>query len=186
MKRKFVWLSVALSVPRQQTPSSSRRIKIYVLVDPRDAGIRYVGKTSHTLTARLEWHLRAPTNRAMAWWFEDLRRLGERPHIQVLEFVDQAEWEDAERGWIHWFRQRGQLLNVDPGGNHRDWTGRERGRFVGKYVAPTEAEQPRQKSVGLWERVHRPMLGFAGQRPRKSAGGSARGQRRYITGDPPM
>jgi hypothetical protein len=83
----------------------------------------YVGKTKMALPARLRWHLDEPTNARMSSWFAELaleqRRVMRRPAIHMLEKVALEEWEDAERGWIAWCRQRGDLLNVDPGGAYR-------------------------------------------------------------------
>lgn len=172
---KFVRLSLALDVPRQRSPRRGLKTKIYALVDPRDAGVRYVGKTRKPPLARLEGHLREPTNGAMAKWFGALAAVGLQPHIEVLEHVADAEWEDAERGWIHWFRQRGDLLNVDPGGDHRDRRGRERGIFEGRFAEPkaaTRVTPPAPSAQGgirnLWERTQRPMRpAFTGQDTRK-------------------
>lgn len=168
---KFVRLSKAQAVPRQRTRTRDRRVAIYVLVDPRDAGVRYVGKTRSTLTKRLLRHIEEPTNAMMAAWFRNLASLKLRPHIEALEFVSKAEWQDAERGWIHWFRKHGDLLNIDLGGNHRDGLGRPRGKFVGTYQEARSAAQARPSS--LWDRVHRPM-GTQG----------SHATRRYAEGDP--
>jgi hypothetical protein len=190
---KFVALATALAAPRQKEPDG-RKVKIYALVDPRDDRVRYVGKTRKTLPARLALHLESPTNRSMAAWFAELARALLAPAPVVLEFVSDDEWQAAERGWIHWFRERGQLLNIDPGGDHRDRTGRARGTFVGTYVPPQpgagrsgpEALRPVLRDGSLWDRLRHPMRApsLEGKRTRKSTGGGARGQRRYITGDP--
>jgi hypothetical protein len=59
----------------------------------------------------------------MRAWLGDLRAAGIVPQIRLLS-ASTAGWEAAERGWISWFRERGDLLNVDPGGNCRDAKGK--------------------------------------------------------------
>ncbi len=91
---------------------------IYALVDPRDEGVRYVGVTDKALADRLRGHLRKPTNGLMRSWLSDVRASGLLPSIRLLS-APLGHWEHAEQGWIAWFRRRGQLLNVDPGGMAR-------------------------------------------------------------------
>lgn len=91
---------------------------IYALLDPRDLRVRYVGMTRSSLDERLAGHRKQPTNKAMRRWFRDLTEAGKEPVARLLS-APRDRWEDAERGWIAWFRQRGELLNVDPGGNCR-------------------------------------------------------------------
>lgn len=183
----FVPIDVALAVPRQRY-KRDRSTTIYALHDPIDFGVRYVGKTRQALQGRLRGHLDTPTNDMMAEWIDQLQRMGHVPCIKALEYVMDAEWESAERGWIEWFRRRGDLLNVDPGGVHRRRDGSVRGKFVGKYqepardhVAAGEAVRPMPKNVlvmppgvkkgELWARVYKPM-------------GHNSSKRRYISGDP--
>lgn len=114
-----------------------------------DLRVVYVGVTRRSLRARLEAHVEEPTNRRMAAWFRELRCGRSEPQAHLLEIVSEGEWEDAERGWIHWFRERGTLLNVDRGGQARDRTGKLR-RFVpGEYQPPmaqAPASTPRGRS----------------------------------------
>jgi hypothetical protein len=175
----FVPLELALSVPRCRK-ARGRRLKIYALYDQDDRRVRYVGKTSHALEHRLRWHHREPTNARMAEWLR-AARVG----IAILEHVGDNEWEAAERGWIYWFRERGELLNVDPGGEHRDRDGRPKGQFVGTFEPPQAATQPAPRSIrsgSYWERARLPMPKVSIS-PRKGpvAGHGAGGTR---TGDP--
>lgn len=166
---KYVPIYEALAQPRQKKPRHGGTV-IYALVDPLDSCVRYVGKTRSDLRRRLEFHLNQPTNRWTARWFSDLRANKQRPEIVALEYVDDHEWEDAERGWIHWFRERGQLLNIDPGGEYRHSDGRLRGVKLGKFqppssvVIPTQADgrKPRRHVRGkrdMWSRLRLPMPG---------------------------
>lgn len=88
---------------------------MYALTDPRHSDVRYVGVTSKALGARLAWHLRQPTNSRTRAWFAELKAEGLRPGIMTIQRVN-SQWERAEMEWIAWFRVRGDLLNVDGGG----------------------------------------------------------------------
>jgi hypothetical protein len=138
---RFVRLAEAYEVTRQLGMPRTSTV-IYALIDKRDGRVRYVGKTDRPVNDRLAFHLRNPTNRAMAEWFRSLAAEGRKPAIRVLERVSRAEWEDAERGWIQWFRDRGDLLNVDPGGVWRSPSGRALGVRLGEYQPPTGVRVP--------------------------------------------
>lgn len=95
---------------------------IYALLDPRDSTVRYVGVTNRPLNVRLSGHMSSPASRGVKAWIRELVGLSSRPGIRLLS-APRDKWEDAERGWISWFRARGDLLNVDPGGICRDRNG---------------------------------------------------------------
>ncbi len=88
----------------------SGRNYIYALVDPRDLTVRYVGKTTCP-ELRIEQHMDSPTNWSMRQWFDEVI-----PEMHVLQLCSDAQWEDAERGWIAYFRKRARLYNIHPGG----------------------------------------------------------------------
>ena len=94
--------------------------KIYVLVDPRDGDIRYVGKTELLLLEqRLKVHLQTAThpktrNTYRARW---IRRSIEAPIIRLVQNVPAAEWQAAEQYWISFFKGLGcRLTNATVGG----------------------------------------------------------------------
>lgn len=99
--------------------NNGRALKVYALVDPRDLTVRYVGVTNKSLQFRLDWHLRRPTNSRTRAWFSDLRRCGLRPEIVKLQNVVR-DWQVCEMQWIAWFRARGDLLNIDAGGERAE------------------------------------------------------------------
>jgi len=90
--------------------------KIYALVDPRFGDVRYVGKTSKKLRERLAEHIENPTNCRTLEWIRGLQADGLRPEIVKLQRAVSVDWQIAEMQWIAWFRARGDLLNVDVGG----------------------------------------------------------------------
>jgi hypothetical protein len=132
---------VALAEPRQCRRTKSDRVAIYAVYDPRDNGVRYVGKTATSIESRLLYHLAQPTNTRMRLWFAALNNLGLRPKIVVLEWVSERGWDAAERGWIYWFTKAGHLLNADVGGRGRgsipsaSW-------YAGKRFKKAEAAPP--------------------------------------------
>lgn len=97
-------------------PPRGHRI-IYVLLDPRDDTVRYIGVTKLDILKRLDSHIEHPSNRFAAEWFESLSSIGMRPNIEPIEIVSDALWEKRERYWIASARQlRATLLNISPGG----------------------------------------------------------------------
>jgi hypothetical protein len=113
------------SVPAAK-PDTSGVWFIYALVDPRDERVRYVGVTDKPLADRLRGHLRKPTNAGMREWLSGISASGLLPSIRLLS-APLNQWEQAEQGWISWFRSRGSLLNVDPGGLARRKNGKLKG-----------------------------------------------------------
>jgi hypothetical protein len=89
---------------------------VYALLDPRDETVRYVGVTNDP-TRRLEQHRSAElTSRSIVGWTRGLAAIGLNIEMVVLAKVCGKVWERAERSWIRFFRSRGRLYNVHPGG----------------------------------------------------------------------
>ncbi len=88
---------------------------IYTLQDPITGLIRYVGKTSDT-GRRYIAHL-SPSNLAnkkKAQWVSALKKLGEKPILDILETVE-GNGVAEEMFWIYQFKSWGfDLLNVTP------------------------------------------------------------------------
>jgi hypothetical protein len=99
--------------------------QIYGLIDPRNQQLRYVGKTSCSLSSRLRQHIndaaRAKVNLKRFAWLNELRMAGLEPEIFELETVLGAGWQDSERYWIAYFRFIGaNLCNATIGGDGLD------------------------------------------------------------------
>ena len=90
---------------------------IYGLVDRRAPElVWYVGKADN-VKKRLKQHRTRTSGctRRVIDWTKSVRKLD----IKVLEKVDAAKWEKAERRWIRVWRVRNPgLLNSQPGGKH--------------------------------------------------------------------
>ena len=114
-----MFVSWSMVPPIIQQPARGGHV-VYVLVDPRDNRVRYVGVTRVSLRRRLELHLQEPTNLGTAGWFRELASERLTPVIRPLFSVIGGKWEQAEMYWIAWFQARGKLYNVDPGGKCRD------------------------------------------------------------------
>jgi hypothetical protein len=90
-------------------------IEIYVLLDPLDNTVRYVGASWHART-RFRKH-KDPNYPDNNWeltkWKTDVRNSF---RYAVIASVDPGVWEDAERAWIAYYRQRGHVYNIEEGG----------------------------------------------------------------------
>ncbi len=95
---------------------------IYGLVDPRDGRVYYVGRTIHSLEARLRGHLSEAKrgNRPVGRWLCEVLAHIERPVGIVLQQCSEDDHERAdelEGRWIGLLRRVGHpLTNVKPGG----------------------------------------------------------------------
>ncbi len=100
---------------------SAQIVRIYVLIDPINNEIRYVGKTKQQLHRRLvSGHLteaRSSTHKRARWIAKLLRR-GYRPRIELVQEVPAEFWQVAEVYWIAYYRMLGcDLVNGTDGGD---------------------------------------------------------------------
>jgi len=96
---------------------------IYVLVDPRNGKIRYVGKTVEP-QKRVRWHMNEAANsRDNSYrlnWLRSLAAANLKPTMTIVE-TGIGDWERAERQWIKKYQVEGaELVNGTPGGE--GWT----------------------------------------------------------------
>ncbi len=73
---------------------------VYLLIDPRDGEIRYVG-CSGNLWARYSGHLCSPSNWLKQKWFESLRESHLKPILEPL--VSTEDWYEGallEETWV--------------------------------------------------------------------------------------
>lgn len=97
----------------------AKRITIYVLRDPRDGAIRYVGQTVQPME-RMQAHL-ADTRKGCQYrchrWMRLLAAAGLRPNMEIVECVDAGQADEAEMRWIAHYRGNGaDLTNHTVGG----------------------------------------------------------------------
>ncbi len=152
----FVPLRTAIAVGAPRHRKGRLGLSIYGLYDQRDGLVRYVGVTKRPLSDRLLMHKQRPTNAAMRSWLSSSSN-----HIAaaLLETVPKRDWQDAERGWIAWFRQRGVLYNVDQGGIARDEHGALLGGWTpGPFREPTRAVVPHEPIIRRKWRARAPQV----------------------------
>jgi hypothetical protein len=99
----------------------SNKIAIYALTDPNTGCVRYVGK-SKDLDYRVRYgHLGSELRKASlhkSRWLRKLASVGLKPTVEVLEWADEAEWQERERHWIAHYRALGApLTNMTDGGD---------------------------------------------------------------------
>lgn len=96
-------------------------MKIYVLKDPRNDQIRYVGVTTQKLNQRLSQHINAAKNNEMRHvckWIKQLLKLDLRPRIEQIDDVSDDDWQKWEIYYISYYKEQGcKLTNIDKGGN---------------------------------------------------------------------
>lgn len=90
--------------------SMGGEIAIYVLTDPRDNTVRYVGK-SNDPARRLTEH-----EASNLPWLAELRNAGLAPVMRIMDRASLEEWERAEQYWIAFYSRHGKLLNTEVGG----------------------------------------------------------------------
>lgn len=90
---------------------------IYVLRDPRDNAVRYVGVTTNA-RKRYGSHLKTKDGTPRATWIRELLAADLAPTIEIIESGDVADYQAAEKHWIARFRADGcRLTNTTEGGN---------------------------------------------------------------------
>jgi hypothetical protein len=99
----------------------SKPTSIYLLRDPRDHSVRYVGKTIFQLPLRLRSHVTyaaaGKRDTYCARWIRALLRINIQPIIELIETCGE-DWANRERFWIAYYRgQSGSRLtnNADGG-----------------------------------------------------------------------
>lgn len=87
---------------------SSKMYTVYVLIDPRDGTVRYVGITNQTTNRRLDQHLkRTDGNNEKSGWIDELILAGLKPRIKAIEEVlTLKEANERETYWIQHYLAR--------------------------------------------------------------------------------
>lgn len=84
-------------------------VYIYALVDPRDYATRYVGSSVNP-QQRLVSHMRDKFGRRKAEWIAELKSIGLKPKLKVLEKITSGAHDEAEAKWIQHFKHKGMVL----------------------------------------------------------------------------
>lgn len=91
---------------------------IYILSDPRDNQIRYVGKTDNP-QRRFSMHLIEKDPCYKRNWIKQLLSNNLQPIMTVIEEIpENQDWEEREKYWISYYRSTGHnLTNMTDGGD---------------------------------------------------------------------
>lgn len=96
-----------------------RVIYIYILRQPSDLAIRYVGKSAKP-KKRLWEHIteaRSGTQCHRSNWLRKLLAEGSRPILEIIEQATGETWTEREQYWIAFYRAQGcRLVNATDGG----------------------------------------------------------------------
>lgn len=132
---------------------------IYALADPFTLGIRYVGKSNNPFdrlhnpnpksghTAGARFGIKGYKNN----WLRGVLSKGGTPRLLQLEACKTSEWQDTERKWIKYLREKGYPLTNVADGGEGGWAG----------VTPGMRRENAQKLKIFMtkERRHRALLG---------------------------
>lgn len=107
---------------------------VYILIDPRDYTIRYVGQTNN-IKIRYNSHIcDINSNTHKSKWIKSLKAFGFRPKVMVIGEYTKDTIDVWEIFWINYYRQCGcKLTNYGDGGKARKgykWSETTRQKFV--------------------------------------------------------
>ena len=100
-----------------------RKVNIYVLIDPRDNIIKYIGKTVKSIHERYkshiyQWKRDKGRHNKLNSWIKSLAIVGLKPIVELIDECDELNWKDYERGYIRLFKSFGaNLKNSTEGGD---------------------------------------------------------------------
>ena len=102
---------------------------IYILIDPRDDNVRYVGKSDNP-SIRFNRHIRDRAHTHKTNWIKQLSELGLLPKIKIIDEVPIENWQHWERYYISYYRNIGcKLVDITEGGLgcvNTFWKGKKR------------------------------------------------------------
>lgn len=94
-----------------------RKTKIYILIDPCNGEVRYVGKTIRKPKHRLTEHNSGQCGAYTRNWIKSLQGIGESPIMEVIDEVGK-DWEFWEMHYISLYKSWGfKLTNISIGGD---------------------------------------------------------------------
>lgn len=88
-------------------------VYIYVLSDPRDGRVRYVGQSKDP-EKRYRGHKKGWDNVPKRLWFRELRGLGMKPELDIIDCASDGTHNELEAKWIKHYLDSGHddLLNL--------------------------------------------------------------------------
>lgn len=92
------------------------KTNIYVLIDPRNNQIKYLGKTIKPLNKRLSSHMSDNSKSKKSSWIKSLKSQNLKPIIKLIDTIEK-DWQFWEEYWITNIKMLGiDLLNHTNGG----------------------------------------------------------------------
>lgn len=121
-------------------------VNIYSLSDPITGEIRYVGKTIHNIQRRLYFHIHDSKSRNYhnANWIRSLATTQLQPIVELLDVVENENWEFWEQYWICQCKSWGFRLT-----NHTSGGGGVVGIFVSEETNKKKSETMKKK-ICFW------------------------------------
>lgn len=92
---------------------------IYVLRDPNDNEIRYVGKSDNPKERIIE-HIRKSKYKKTYKnnWIQKLLKEDKKPIMEIIDTVQKYEWSEKEKYWVKYYKDKGyNLTNLTEGGD---------------------------------------------------------------------
>ena len=123
--------------------------KIYTLKHPDTNEIRYVGKTIQQLKYRLATHISRSKKYRYAYvncWIYSLLQEGKKPIIELIEEVENNQWEEKKIYWIQYYSTRTRLTNFQLGGGHSN-VGKELKEEHKKAISESLKGKPRDEET---------------------------------------
>lgn len=143
---------------------------IYLLLDPRDNTVQYVGQTQN-LEQRKRNHLGLTEHGLtgsirLIRWKQELKELGLAPVLQPVDSSSPEKIDRLEIRWIAYYRQLGKILNVEAGGvpvppkeQAKTKTKQKPGKgYVRRPLAPFQVPPGRAVSDDQFKGENRPMI----------------------------
>lgn len=88
--------------------------KIYCLKNPENNEIRYIGVTTlKYLSSRLSQHWYNAKNNYQTHVAKWIRKINQKPIIELIEICNKNNWEEKEKYWISYYNN---LTNIHSGG----------------------------------------------------------------------
>lgn len=137
---------------------------VYMLIDPRDGSVRYLGKSVNPKD-RYKHHVK-PSRRAhdtrKADWIQELHNEDYKPRLFVVEEVDDEVWEQREQWWLD--NLKGEPLTNEQVGGAGQSEGRVRKQDVREKLRKWAAGESRggsSKYPGVsWNEEKQAWCGF--------------------------
>lgn len=153
------------------------KVAIYVLVDPRDDTVRYVGQTRDP-HRRAEQHRKnenRKSNKELWAWKAELKAQGLAPKLEVVDWVKTLRWEEAETYWIHHVASFGRTYNIAIGGTGKRRKKSEAQNYV-RNTANREHAALQKKMYGSRRKALQVLSGgFLADTPKLPSADSRRG-----------